>query len=77
MNTVYIEKENIGKNKLKDENDLSKKKFNQMVATNQIDIRPDNTAYIDNSIYKIKPVKSTDKNVELEYVGEKLSKENK
>lgn len=47
---------------------LTKKEFNEKVATNQIDIRPNDTAYINGVKYKILPVESTDICVVLEEV---------
>lgn len=47
---------------------LTKKQFNHMVATNQIDVRPNDTAYINNIEYKIQPVESHHAHVTLEYI---------
>lgn len=47
---------------------LTKQEFNQQVEQNKIDIRPNNTAYINGVKYKILPVSSTDTHVELEEV---------
>lgn len=47
---------------------LTKKEFNEKVITNQIDIRPDDTAYINGVKYKILPVESTDTYVVLKEI---------
>lgn len=48
---------------------LKKEQFNHMVATNQIDVRPNDTAYINNIEYKIQPVESHHTEVTLKEIG--------
>jgi len=49
--------------------EYTKEQFNNMIETNQIDIRPNNKAYIGNIEYEIQPIETYDKTVTLKEIG--------